>query len=120
MRELYYNSYSIPPFQNVFSPSVFVLTTLVPFALLVGITVIGLVRKLNRTPLQFLRHDVSARSVHGTVRLPERLGFSSRFRLRVFFRNIGNFVTLFFGIMFASLLLVIRYVHGAHRFEPCR
>ena len=106
MRELYYNSYSIPPFQNVFSPSVFVLTTLVPFALLVGITVIGLVRKLNRTPLQFLRHDVSARSVHGTVRLPERLGFSSRFRLRVFFRNIGNFVTLFFGIMFASLLLV--------------
>lgn len=106
MRGLYYNSYSIPPFENVFSPSVFVLTTVVPLILLVGITILGLMRKLHYTPLQFLRHDIVRRTMHNNIQLPERLGFSARFRLRVFLRNIGNFATLFFGIMFASLLLI--------------
>ena len=57
--------------------------------------------------LQFLRHEASGKS--GTkrgLRLPERMGFVARFRLRVFLRNLGNFATLFVGIAFASLLLL--------------
>ena len=34
------------------------------------------------------------------------MGFVSRFRLRIFLRNLGNFATLFVGIAFASLLLL--------------
>ena len=34
------------------------------------------------------------------------MGFVSRFRLRVFLRNLGNFATLFVGVAFASLLLL--------------
>ena len=40
------------------------------------------------------------------MQLPEKLRFATRFRLRVFVRNLSHFATLFFGIMFGSLLLL--------------
>ena len=107
MKDLYYGSYSLPPFSVSWSWTVFAQTTVVPVVVLVGVTLLGLLRKMGKTPLQFLRHETSGKS--GTKRgfaLPERLGFAPRFRLRVFLRNLGNFATLFFGIAFASLLLL--------------
>ncbi len=107
MKNLYYGSYSLPPFYVSWSWDVVVQTAVVPVAVLVGVTLVGLLRKMGKTPLQFLRHEASGKS--GTKRglpLPERLGFATRFRLRVFLRNLGNFATLFVGIAFASLLLL--------------
>ena len=107
MQGLYYGSYSLPPFHVSWDWSVFVKCAVVPAAMLVLITLLGLLRKMGKTPLQFLRHEASGKS--GTkrgFRLPERLGFSARCRLRVFLRNLGNFATLFVGIGFASLLLL--------------
>ena len=107
MRGLYYGSYSLPPFQVYWSWEIFVKCAVVPAAALILITLVGLLRKMGKTPLQFLRHEASGKA--GTkrgLRLPERMGFVARFRLRVFLRNLGNFVTLFVGIAFASLLLL--------------
>ncbi len=107
MKDLYYGSYSLPPFHVTWSWSVFAQTAVVPVVVLVGVTLVGLLRKMGKTPLQFLRHEASGKS--GTKRgfaLPERLGFTARFRLRIFLRNLGNFATLFVGIAFASLLLL--------------
>ena len=107
MRSLYYGSYSLPPFQVYWSWEIFVKCAVVPAAALILITLVGLFRKMGKTPLQFLRHEASGKS--GTKRgmqLPERMGFVSRFRLRIFLRNLGNFATLFVGIAFALLLLL--------------
>ena len=107
MRNLYYGSYSLPPFHVYWSWEIFIKCAVVPAAALVLITLAGLLRKMGKTPLQFLRHEASGKS--GTkrgLRLPERMGFVARFRLRVFLRNLGNFATLFVGIAFASLLLL--------------
>ncbi len=107
MRSLYYGSYSLPPFQVYWSWEIFVKCAVVPAAALILITLVGLLRKMGKTPLQFLRHEASGKS--GTKRglqLPERMGFVPRFRLRVFLRNLGNFATLFVGIAFGSLLLL--------------
>ena len=107
MKDLYYGSYSLPPFHVSWSWAVFVQTAVVPEAVLVAVTLAGLLRKVGKTPLQFLRHETSGKT--GTKRgiaLPECLGFTARFRLRVFLRNLGNFATLFVGIAFASLLLL--------------
>ena len=107
MRNLYYGSYSLPPFHVYWSWEIFVKCAVVPAAALILITLAGLLRKMGKTPLQFLRHEASGKS--GTkrgLRLPERMGFVARFRLRVFLRNLGNFATLFVGIAFASLLLL--------------
>ena len=107
MRSLYDGSYSLPPFQVYWSWEIFVKCAVVPAAALILITLVGLLRKMGKTPLQFLRHEASGKS--GTKRglqLPERMGFVPRFRLRVFLRNLGNFATLFVGIAFGSLLLL--------------
>ena len=107
MRNLYYGSYSLPPFQVYWSWEIFMKCAVVPAAALILITLVGLLRKMGKTPLQFLRHEASGKS--GTKRglqLPECMGFVTRFRLRVFLRNLGNFATLFVGIAFASLLLL--------------
>ena len=106
MQGLYYNSYGFPPYQTTWNWRVFVVTTVVPLALLLLITFIGLVRRMRATPLQFLRREISHRSKRSGMQLPERLRFATRFRLRVFLRNLSHFATLFFGIMFGSLLLL--------------
>ena len=106
MQQLYYGSYSLPPYYPTWSWGVFLQTTLVPVLVMILITLIGLIRKMRHTPLDFLRHETSKGGVKRGFPLPERLGFSARFRLRVFLRNLGNFATLFIGIGFASLLLL--------------
>ena len=106
MRNLYYGSYSLPPYYATWSWGVFAKTTVVPVAVLVLIALAGLVRKMRHTPLEFLRHETSKGGVKRGFALPERLGFTARFRLRVFLRNLGNFATLFIGIGFASMLLL--------------
>lgn len=106
MRNLYYGSYSLPPYYATWSWSVFAQTTVVPVAVLVVITLVGLLRKMGHTPLEFLRHETSKGGVKRGFALPERLSFTARFRLRVFLRNLGNFATLFVGIGFASMLLL--------------
>ncbi len=106
MRDLYYGSYSLPPYYATWSWGVFAQTTAVPVAVLVVVTLAGLVRKMRHTPLAFLRHETSKGGVKRGLPLPERMSFPARFRLRVFLRNLGNFATLFVGIGFASMLLL--------------
>ena len=106
MRNLYYGSYSLPPYYATWSWGVFAQTTALPVATLVGITLLGLLRKMGHTPLEFLRHETSKGGVKRGFALPERLSFIARFRMRVFLRNLGNFATLFVGIGFASMLLL--------------
>ncbi|MBR3328255.1 MAG: ABC transporter permease, partial [Atopobiaceae bacterium] len=106
MQELYYGSYSLPPYEYTFSPRIFVLTTAVPFALLEVVTLLGLVRKLRFTPLAFLRREIANRSRRAMLPLSVWLSFVRRFQLRVFLRNLSHFVVLFFGIAFCSLFLL--------------
>ena len=104
---LYYNSYSFPPLTITFNPSVFLITTVIPYSILLMVNFVGLVRKLKCTPIQFLRHDTGKHRRAGKgLQLPERWGYISRFRIRVFTRNFSQFATLFGGILVASLLLI--------------
>lgn len=106
MRNLYFNSYSLPPYEATFDPHVLVNTTVIPLVMLFVITLFGLLFKLRCTPLQFLRHETSRSSRRRGAMLPERLSFVSRFRLRVLLQNLPNFVTLFLGVVFSGLLMV--------------
>ncbi|MDO4796474.1 MAG: FtsX-like permease family protein [Coriobacteriales bacterium] len=105
-KDLYYHSYSLPPYHTIWDWRIVILTAVLPYLLLVGITLLGLARSLRFTPLQFLRHETGGKRGGGRIRLPERLRYVTRFRLRVILRNASHFATLFFGILFASLLLL--------------
>lgn len=105
-KDLYYHSYSLPPYHTIWDARVVLITAVLPYLLLVCITLVGLLRNLRFTPLQFLRHEAAGRQRNSRLRLPEGLRYVTRFRVRVLARNASHFVTLFFGIMFASLLLL--------------
>lgn len=103
---MYYGSYSLPPFRTYFSLDVFLATTVLPLALLVLITWLGIRRRLGATPLAFLRHEVGRRSATSSARLPERWSFVARFRLRVFLRNASHFAVLLLGIVVCTILML--------------
>ena len=72
--------------------------------ILVNFTI--LYRKLSLSPLKFLRRDLKKRRQQHALYLSPKLAFFSRFRMRVIFQNISNYVLLFVGILFANLLLM--------------
>lgn len=103
---MYYGSYSLPPYHTTFDAEVFLRTAVVPYAILLGITFVGLARRLKATPLAFLRHEVS-RGIHRrSLRLPLRISYVNRFRLRLLARNVPMLVTLLFGVFAGSFLLM--------------
>ncbi len=102
---LYYNSYSLPTFHVIWNAEAFILTTVIPILLMLAANLIILTRKLELTPLQFLRRDLSRRKQKKTVPLPS-LPFFHRFRIRIILQNLSGYCTLFAGILFASILLL--------------
>ena len=81
-------------------------TTLVPVALMAAVNVGILYKKLSLPPLQFLRRDLKKKRKKRTFHLSSRIPFFARFRLRVIFQNVSNYVVLLVGILFANLLLM--------------
>lgn len=102
---MYYGSYSLPTYVTIWNGEAFVLTTVVPVLLMLAITFLVLWRKLSLSPLKFLRRDLSRRKQKRAMHLSSRIPFFNRFRLRVIFQNMGSYVILVVGILFANLLL---------------
>ncbi len=102
--DLYYNSYSLPDYETVWSAEAFIKTTLVPLALVALVTWFVLARALRIPPLQFLRGELRHSKKNKVMRL-KRGTFMTRFRERVLFQNIPSYILLVLGISFAGLLL---------------
>ena len=103
---MYYGSYSLPTYETVWNAEAFLLTTVVPVLMMTVITWWTLQKKLSLSPLKFLRRDLRKHRSARVLPLPGFLPFLSRFRLRVIFQNLGSYVILFVGILFANLLLM--------------
>lgn len=112
MVDLYYNSYSLPTYVTLWNMEAFIETTVVPFVLMLIINLAILVSKLMLSPLKFLRHDLSRHEKKKAFRLNTKIPFLSRFRLRIIFQNIPNYITLFVGILFASFIMVFGMMFG--------
>lgn len=54
---LYYGSYSLPTYHTVWNLEAFLLTTVVPLVIMLGVNMISLLHSLKLSPLQFLRRD---------------------------------------------------------------
>ena len=103
---MYYGSYSLPTYVTVWNAEAFLLTTVVPVIIMFVVNYAVLHHKLKLSPLKFLRRDLSSRKQRYAVYLSPRMKIFSRFRLRVIFQNISNYIVLFVGIIFANLLLM--------------
>lgn len=102
---MYYGSYSLPTYTTIWNLEAFLYTTIIPLILMIVINGIILSHKMKLSPLKFLRRDLKRKQQKHVFPLHSKIGFLTRFRLRIIFQNISNYVTLFIGILFANLLL---------------
>ncbi len=103
---MYYGSYSLPTYETVWNAEAFLLTTVIPVLIMLVVNFCVLRHKLRLSPLNFLRRDLSGKKQKRAMRLSPHIKIFSRFRLRVIFQNMSNYLVLFIGILFANLLLM--------------
>ena len=101
---LYYNSYSLLKFETLLNAKAFIITTLIPLALMMIVNFVVIFRLLKLSPMKFLRRDLSISKRKKAVRLPA-FKFFNRFRLRTLIQNVFDYFTLFLGIVFIMVLL---------------
>ncbi len=112
MADLYYASYSLPTYVTIWNADAFIRTTVIPVILMFVINFIMLANKLSLSPLRFLRKDLSRRQKKKAFRLKTTIPIMKRFRLRILFQNIPNYIILFVGIFFANLVLLFGFMFG--------
>lgn len=103
---MYYNSYSLPAYKTIWNPEAFFKTTLIPAVLMFTVNLVVIIKMMQHTPLQFLRHDLKKTKRKKAMRLP-RWKFFNRFRLRIILQNIPNYIILFAGIFFIMVMLAM-------------
>ena len=101
---MYYNSYSLPTYKTIWNADAFIKTTVVPVVLMFIVNLIVISKMIQHTPLQFLRHDLKKTKRKKAIRLP-KWKFINRFRLRIMFQNAANYIILFIGILFITVML---------------
>lgn len=103
---MYYNSYSLPAYETVWSPDAFIRTTAAPVILtfLVNLAIISL--SLRISPLRFLRGELKKSRRKKAVRLPD-WKFIGRYRMRNILQNMPNYVILIVGVFFVQVLLAM-------------
>lgn len=103
---MYYNSYSLPTYETVWNPTEFFKTTVIPLLLMFVVNLTVIWRKMKHTPLEFLRQDLKKNQRKKAIRLPN-WKFFSRFRMRIIFQNMPNYLILLFGIFFVCVMLAM-------------
>ena len=104
---IYYTNYSLPTFVTIWNADAFLKTTIVPVILMIVINYVIIANKMNLSPMKFLRRDLSKRQKKKAFRLNTKIGIMKRFRLRIIFQNMPNYLTLAVGIFFANIIMIL-------------
>lgn len=104
--DLYYGSYSLPTYVTLWNADAFVKTTVVPLLIMFFINLIILTDKLSLSPLKFIRRDLKRKQKKKAFRLNTKIGIMKRFRLRIIFQNMPNYITIIIGMFFANIILL--------------
>lgn len=104
--DMYYNSYCLTTYKTLWNPSAFLKTTIVPVLLMLVINFIVIRSKMRLSPLRFMRGDLNTSKRKKAFKLNTKIPILQRFRLRVLFQNIPNYVVLFLGIFLANVIFL--------------
>lgn len=103
---MYFNSYSLPKFDTVWTSEAFVRTTIIPIIMMLVINWFIIKRKMRFSPLRFLRNDLTNSRRKRSLKLPD-FSFIRRFRMRIFLQNIAGYFMLLVGIGFVMVMLAM-------------
>ena len=105
---LYFQSYSLPTPKLTWSSIALVKTTVIPLLLMFCINLFVIVKKLQLSPLKFLRHDLTKSKRSKARRIPA-WSFMKRFRIRILFQNMPNYAVLIFGVILIELMMCFAF-----------
>lgn len=105
--DMYYASYSLPTYTTLWNADAFIRTTVIPVILMIVINLAILTNKLSLSPLKFIRRDLSKKQKKKAFRLNTKISIMKRFRLRIIFQNMPNYITIIIGIFLANLILLL-------------
>lgn len=109
---VYYSNYSLPTYKMLWNMNAFLETTVVPFVLMLLVNFVMLSKKLKISPLNFIRGELKESGQKRLIKLPKKMPFFSKFRLRIFFQNIPSYLTLALGVFLAGTLVVFGSMYG--------
>lgn len=117
--DMYYNSYSLTTYVTLWNADAFARTTIIPVILMIAINFFILLNKLSLSPLKFIRRDLAKKQKKKAFRLNTKIGIMKRFRLRIIFQNMPNYITIVIGIFLANIILLfgIGFPHLFNKYE---
>ncbi len=104
--DMYYNSYCLTTYEILWNAKAFVSTTVIPLVIMFLINFLILVRKFKFSPLRFIRRDLSRKKNKKAFKLNTKIGIMKRFRLRIIFQNMPNYITIVFGVLLANVIMI--------------
>lgn len=107
---MYYGSYSLPTYETRWNADAFIKTTIVPLLIMTAINLIMLVVQMRISPLKFIRRDLKRRQKKKAFRLNTKIKIFTRFRLRVIFQNMPNYIMVVIGVFFANFILLFGFL----------
>ena len=109
---VYYSNYSLPTYKMLWNMNAFLETTVVPFVLMLLVNFVMLSKKLKNSPLNFIRGELKESGQKRLIKLPKKMPFFSKFRLRILFQNVPSYLTLALGVFLAGTLVVFGSMYG--------
>lgn len=109
---VYYSNYSLPAYKMLWNMNAFLETTVVPFVLMLLVNFVMLSKKLKISPLNFIRGELKESGQKLLIKLPKKMPFFSKFRLRILFQNVPSYLTLALGVFLAGALVVFGSMYG--------
>lgn len=106
----YYNSYSMPTYTTIYNSDALIKTTIIPVLIMVVITGLIIAKKLQLSPLQFIKKELKHRGHKKAIYLNPRIKIFNRYRLRIIFQNIPNYLMVFIGIFFANFIILFGFL----------
>ncbi len=104
--DMYYNSYCLTTYQILWNAKAFISTTIVPLVIMFLINYLMLAHKFKLSPLKFIRRDLKKSRKKKAFKLNTKIGIMKRFRIRVIFQNMPNYLTIIFGVFLANVIMV--------------
>ena len=109
---VYYSNYSLPTYKMLWNMNAFLETTVVPFVLMLLVNFVMLSKKLKISPLNFIRGELKESGQKRLIKLPKKMPFFSKFRLRILFQNVPSYLILALGVFLAGTLVVFGSMYG--------
>lgn len=104
--DMYYKSFGFTTYETLWNWDAFINTTVIPLVIMFLINFLILLNKFRLSPLRFIRRDIGKKKKKKAFKLNTKIGIMKRFRLRIIFQNMPNYITIIIGVLLANVIMV--------------